>query len=57
MTCGWCELPTPVVWARDKGETRNRDLLQYFDDRHVWQINGDDSPPRLESYSTKVPAN
>jgi hypothetical protein len=41
-----------VVWARDMGTPQNRELLRYFTDRHVWQINGDDSPPRLESYST-----
>jgi hypothetical protein len=39
-----------IVWARDMGETGNRDLLNYFKDRQVWRMNGDDSPPRLQPY-------
>jgi hypothetical protein len=39
-----------VVWARDMGDTGNQDLLNYFNDRRVWRINGDASPPKLESY-------
>jgi len=39
-----------VVWARDMGSAQNEELLNYFNDRHVWQINGDASPPRLEAY-------
>ncbi len=36
-----------IVWARDMGEQDNQELLTYFKDRTVWQLNGDDSPPRL----------
>lgn len=35
-----------VVWARDMGETENRELLEYFKSRRVWRLNGDD--PQLE---------
>jgi len=41
-----------VVWARDMGESGNNDLLQYFKNRHVWQINPDDPSPKLETYGT-----
>ncbi len=37
-----------VVWARDMGDWRNEELLQYFRDRHLWRLNADQSPPRLE---------
>jgi hypothetical protein len=37
-----------VVWARDMGDTANQELLNYFKDRRVWRINGDDLPARLE---------
>ena len=37
-----------VVWARDMGASDNQELLQYFHDRQVWRLNGDQSPPRLE---------
>jgi len=39
-----------IVWARDMGNDANQELLSYFKDCHVWQLNGDDSPPQLESY-------
>jgi hypothetical protein len=39
-----------VVWARDMGNTENEELLNYFQDRRDWRINGDSSPPHLESY-------
>jgi hypothetical protein len=39
-----------TVWARDMGRSANQELLNYFKDRHVWQINGDSSPPHLEPY-------
>jgi hypothetical protein len=37
-----------VVWARDMGGDENRELLEYFRDHHVWQIDADDSSPSLE---------
>jgi hypothetical protein len=39
-----------VVWARDMGNTANEELLNYFNERRVWSINGDGSPPQLEPY-------
>ena len=44
-----------VVWAWNMGEKENEELLQYFKDRRVWQIDGDDSPPQLEAYSAESP--
>jgi hypothetical protein len=38
-----------VVWARDMGKNANQELLNYFKDRRVWCVNGDASPPQLES--------
>jgi hypothetical protein len=43
-----------VVWARDMGESANEELLRYFKERRVWQINGDDRSPKLEPYSGRV---
>jgi hypothetical protein len=39
-----------IVWARDMGNEENQELLSYFKDRSAWRLNGDASPPRLESY-------
>jgi hypothetical protein len=38
-----------IVWARDMG-AKNLELIRYFHDRHVWWVNGDESPPRLSPY-------
>jgi hypothetical protein len=38
-----------IVWARDMGDGQNQELLRYFHDRHVWMLNGDQVPPRLQS--------
>jgi hypothetical protein len=42
-----------VVWARDMGEVANQELLEYFKDRRVWRLNGDDPKPELKSYELK----
>jgi hypothetical protein len=39
-----------VVWARDMGNDHNQELLNYFKDRRLWQVNGDTLPSQLESY-------
>jgi hypothetical protein len=39
-----------VVWARDMGKNDNQELLSYFGDRRVWQVNGDAAPSALEPY-------
>jgi hypothetical protein len=41
-----------VVWARDMGDSGNKDLLQYFNQREVWLLNPDQSPPRLDPFPT-----
>jgi hypothetical protein len=38
-----------VVWARSMGETRDRGLIDYFDDRAVWRLSFEDGP-RLAPY-------
>jgi hypothetical protein len=43
-----------VVWARDMGNDANQELLSYFKDRNVWRVNGDDSPPQLQSYAASA---
>ena len=35
---------SPVVWARDMGEEKNRELLDYFKDRQVWLLEPDIDP-------------
>ncbi|HET7101286.1 MAG TPA: hypothetical protein VFJ52_09065, partial [Terriglobia bacterium] len=40
-----------VIWARDMGPEKNKELIDYFKDRHVWLVYADDNPPRLEPYS------
>jgi hypothetical protein len=39
-----------IVWARDMGEQRNQELVQYFKGRTVWLVQADDSPPKLALY-------
>ncbi|MGP8243708.1 MAG: hypothetical protein ACLQVN_04215 [Bryobacteraceae bacterium] len=33
-----------VVWARDLGPEANRQLIQYFSDRHVWTVDAEEHP-------------
>jgi hypothetical protein len=40
-----------IVWARDMGAEKNRELLDYFKDRRAWLLEADDKPPRLSPYS------
>lgn len=39
-----------VVWARDMGEERNKELLNYYSDRQAWYVDRGDFPPRLLPY-------
>jgi len=39
-----------VVWARDMGPAQNKELIDYFRDRHVWLVEADDAPPRVLPY-------
>jgi|SRR5579862_2051792 len=42
-----------VVWARDMGISGNEELLRYFNNRQVWLLQPDESPPMLTPYSEK----
>jgi len=42
-----------VVWARDMGTPANKELVDYFKNRRVWQLNGDDPRPELKAYELK----
>ena len=39
-----------VVWARDMGPGDNKELIDYFHDRHAWLVEADDVPPKLLPY-------
>ena len=39
-----------VIWAREMGEPRNQELLQFFPNRQPWLLQADDTPPRLLPY-------
>ena len=46
-----------VVWARDRGDSANKPLLDYFRNRTVWSVNvdGDDGPYRVSRYVPLAP--
>jgi len=46
-----------VVWARDMGDRKNQELLHYFKNRRTWQVEADESLPKLEHYPAAVSAN
>jgi hypothetical protein len=39
-----------VVWANDMGPEKNQELIHYFKDRQVWQVDPDEMPARLSPY-------
>jgi hypothetical protein len=39
-----------IVWARDMGLEKNRELLAYYHGRQFWMVHAGSSPPRLEPY-------
>jgi len=39
-----------VIWARDMGDERNRQLLQSFHDRRAWMLEPDSVPIKLNDY-------
>ncbi len=39
-----------IVWARDMGPEKNRELLEYYHGRQFWMVHASTSPPRLEPY-------
>jgi hypothetical protein len=44
-----------VVWARDMGVAGNRELIEYFADRHVWLIEADEREPQVVVYLPEMP--
>ena len=43
-----------VVWALDMGAAGNQELVDYYEDRQVWRVEPDASPPRLTPYPEKA---
>jgi len=39
-----------VVLARDMGPSANKELVDYFKDRHIWLVEADEVPPRISPY-------
>jgi hypothetical protein len=39
-----------IVWARDMGPEKNRELLTYYHARQFWMVHPGPSPPSLEPY-------
>jgi len=39
-----------VVWARDMGPAKNKELIDYFQDRYVCLVEADDTPPKVVPY-------
>jgi hypothetical protein len=39
-----------IVWARDMGTEKNRELLAYYPGRQFWMVHASPSPPRLVPY-------
>jgi hypothetical protein len=40
-----------IVWARDLGPAKNKELLDYYRARQFWSVEGDESPPKLQPYA------
>jgi hypothetical protein len=39
-----------VVWAREMGPGKDKELLEYFRDRRAWLVEADDDPARISPY-------
>ena len=44
---------SPIVWARDMGEARNRELLDYYRNRRIWLLEADAPDPALAPYAPR----
>ena len=40
-----------IVWARETTPTENGDLVKYFEGRHVWLLEPDETPQRISRYA------
>jgi hypothetical protein len=41
-----------IVWAWDMGVSENRELIDYFKDRDVWQLEETENAPKFSPYQT-----
>ena len=42
---------SPIIWAREMNPEADAPLLEYYRGRHVWLLDADASPAKLEPYS------
>ncbi len=45
----------PIVWARGMTPRENRELVNYFRDRHVWLLDANGAEPILQKYRAPLP--
>jgi len=45
----------PVVWARDLGMEKNREIMEYYRGRHVWILEADPRPPEAVHLREPLP--
>jgi hypothetical protein len=45
---------SPIVWARDMGDSKNKELLDYYPDRSVWLLQPDQTPFLLTRYPASL---
>jgi hypothetical protein len=47
----------PVVWARSMGPLKDRELMRYYADRHIWRldVDNDQTPPTLREVNGTSP--
>ena len=46
-----------IVWARDLGDGKNREIVKYYSGRQAWLFLPDAHPPKLEPYQPNQPQN
>ena len=44
-----------VVWARDMGAAQNEEVIKYFNDRQLWLLEADETPPKLSKLAFSAP--
>ncbi len=45
---------SPIVWARDMGDSGNTELIMYYKSRQAWLLTPDTSPMSLTPYSSRL---